>query len=92
MDKYSGSGIIPIIKDKNNIYHMVLFVSSIRNKQYPTLEDAGGCYEGINIKISAIRELKEECCVDGVQPRLVTVAGNPERDPRKHIVTIVYAV
>jgi hypothetical protein len=62
MDKYSGSGIIPIIRDSNNIYYMILFVSSIRNKHtiYPTLEDAGGGYEGTNIKISAIRELKEE--------------------------------
>jgi 8-oxo-dGTP diphosphatase len=47
---------------------------------------------GEDPKLACLRELKEECCVDGVQPRLVTVAGNPERDPRKHIVTIVYAV
>ena len=41
---------------------------------------------------SCIRELKEECCIDGAEPKLVCVAGKPERDPRKHIVSIVYHV
>ena len=57
----SGSGIVPIIKDSNNKYYFVLFKSIIRNKSINNLiEDAGGEYEGGNIKISAIRELKEE--------------------------------
>jgi len=58
---YCGSGIIPIIKDKNNKFYFVLFKSTIRKKNSINLiEDSGGKFEGKNIKISAIRELKEE--------------------------------
>jgi len=61
MKIYSGSGIIPIIKDKNNNYYLVLFKSTIRRTISDILiEDAGGQYEGDNIILSAIRELKEE--------------------------------
>jgi hypothetical protein len=61
MKKYSGSGIIPIIRDKRNNFYIVLFKSTIRKKGSESLlEDAGGKYEGDNIKVSAIRELKEE--------------------------------
>jgi hypothetical protein len=62
--KCTGSGIIPIIKASDNNYYFVLFKSIIR-KKYSTnsIEDAGGEYEGGNIKISAIRELKEESCL-----------------------------
>ena len=41
---------------------------------------------------SVIRELKEECCMDGASPELIMVAGAPDRDPRKHVVSIVYSV
>lgn len=59
-----------------------------------------GCYAfpggfvdyGEDPKHAVLRELKEECEVDGVEPQLITVAGNPARDPRKHIVTIAYHV
>ena len=39
-----------------------------------------------------MRELKEECCVEGVEPELICVAGDPDRDPRGHNVSIVYSV
>lgn len=39
-----------------------------------------------------IRELEEECGIIGTNPRLVTVRGDPQRDPRGHIVSIVYRV
>ena len=41
---------------------------------------------------ACLRELKEECNIEGYEPKLVTVAGNPKRDPRKHIISIVYHV
>ena len=28
----------------------------------------------------------------GYEPELITVAGKPDRDPRKHVISIVYAV
>jgi hypothetical protein len=62
--KCTGSGIIPIIKSLDNKYYLVLFKSIIRKKYLTnSIEDAGGEYEGGNIKISAIRELKEESCL-----------------------------
>jgi 8-oxo-dGTP diphosphatase len=47
---------------------------------------------GEDPKNAVLRELKEECSVDGLDPKLVTVHGDPARDPRKHIVTIAYHV
>lgn len=47
---------------------------------------------GEDPKKACLRELKEECSVDGIEPKLITVAGDPDRDPRKHVITIVYAV
>ena len=47
---------------------------------------------GEDPKNAVLRELKEECTVDGVEPKLVCVNGDPNRDPRKHIVTIAYHV
>ena len=41
---------------------------------------------------ACIRELKEETNMDGSIVELLTVKGDPQRDPRKHIVTIAYLV
>ena len=43
-------------------------------------------------KQGCIRELKEECSIEGKDPVLVTVAGAPQRDPRGHVISIVYYV
>ena len=37
-------------------------------------------------------ELKEETHLDGKDIELLAVRGNPDRDPRRHVVTIVYTV
>ena len=47
---------------------------------------------GEDPKVGVLRELQEECNVEGCQPELITVAGRPDRDPRKHVITIAYAV
>lgn len=47
---------------------------------------------GEDPKHAVVRELKEECSIEGVEPELITVAGAPDRDPRKHVVSIVYHV
>lgn len=39
-----------------------------------------------------IRELKEECSIEGKNPRLFDVRGAPGRDSRYHIVSILYWV
>jgi len=41
---------------------------------------------------AAVRELEEETGLTGTNPRLLMVMGDPERDPRKHIVSIVYEI
>ena len=41
---------------------------------------------------AVLRELKEEANLDGTNPVLLMVMGEPDRDPRKHIVSIVYEV
>ena len=41
---------------------------------------------------AAVRELKEETGLDGTNPKVLMVMGDPKRDPRKHIVSIVYEV
>ena len=41
---------------------------------------------------AVLRELEEETGLTGFNPELLMVMGNPERDPRKHIVSIVYSV
>ncbi|MEC7272445.1 MAG: NUDIX hydrolase [Candidatus Thermoplasmatota archaeon] len=41
---------------------------------------------------AVLRELKEEAGLDGTNPQLLMVMGDPTRDPRKHIVSIVYEV
>ena len=45
---------------------------------------------GEDPEMACIRELLEECSIEGTDPKLVCVAGEPSRDPRKHIVSIVY--
>ena len=48
--------------------------------------------EGEDPEVAVLRELSEETGVIGHDPRLVTVRGDPDRDPRKHIVSILYRV
>ena len=47
---------------------------------------------GEDPKDAAIRELAEETGLSGQMVGLVTVRGDPLRDPRKHVVSIVYEV
>ena len=43
-------------------------------------------------EVGCLRELEEECGIKGKGIELVTVAGNPKRDPRTHVISIVYHV
>lgn len=43
-------------------------------------------------KDACLRELHEECGIIGTHPQLITVVGDPQRDPRGHTVTIAYQV
>ena len=52
----------------------------------------GGIDEGESCAEAAFRELKEETGLDGKEPKLLMVMGDADRDPRKHIVSIVYEI
>ena len=41
---------------------------------------------------ACVRELREECGIEGTAPELVDVRGEPDRDARKHMISIVYKV
>ena len=43
-------------------------------------------------EVACVRELAEECNVVGANPVLLTVKGKPGRDPRYHMISIVYLV
>ena len=45
---------------------------------------------GERVEQAVTREMKEETNLDCEVGRLVTVASRPDRDPRKHCVTVVY--
>ncbi len=53
----------------------------------------GGFVEmGEDPENAVLRELIEETGVEGSNPELFAVRGSPNRDPRKHIVSIFYLV
>ena len=53
----------------------------------------GGFVEmGEDPETAVLRELSEETGIEGSEPELFAVRGDPDRDPRKHIVSIFYLV
>jgi len=42
--------------------------------------------------VACLRELKEECGVEGSFPILVDVRGKPDRDPRYHVISFFFLV
>lgn len=43
-------------------------------------------------QVGVLRELEEECSLKGSNVRLLDVRGAPDRDPRRHTVSIIYLV
>ena len=53
----------------------------------------GGFVEkGEDPQHAVLRELEEECGLEGKVIRLLCVRGSPDRDPRGHVVSIAYVV
>ena len=75
--------------------HEILLIERLRPPFKNHLAFPGGFVDyGEEPKDACIRELEEECTVKGDRDslKLVTVAGAPDRDPRRHTISIVYAV
>jgi 8-oxo-dGTP diphosphatase len=76
-----------------NDQHHILLITRGRPPFQGHYAFPGGFVDyGEDPKHAVLRELKEECSIEGVEPELITVAGAPDRDPRKHVVSIVYHV
>ena len=77
---------------RNNLAEVLL----IRRGRMPwkgKLAFPGGFVDyGENPETAVLRELREECGIDGRDPHLYSVKGRPDRDPRKHIVSVFYIV
>jgi 8-oxo-dGTP diphosphatase len=66
-------------------------------RKYPPMQGAwafpgGFVDQGEDPHDAALRELQEETGLVGTKAKLLMVMGDPDRDPRKHIVSIVYEV
>ena len=84
---------IVLRKHKNDNYHDILLVTRKHDPFKDHLAFPGGFVEyGEDPIKGCLRELKEETNLDGLDIELLTVRGDPKRDPRKHVVTIVYIV
>ena len=84
---------IVLRKHKDDNLHDILLVTRGHDPFAGRLAFPGGFVNyGEDPKDGCIRELKEETNLDGKGIELLTVAGNPKRDPRRHVVSIVYIV
>ena len=83
-----------VTRATQNSSHQILLITRGRDPFQGHYAFPGGFVDyGEDPKVGVVRELKEECSIDAVgEPELITVAGKPDRDPRKHIVSIVYHV
>jgi 8-oxo-dGTP diphosphatase len=84
---------IVLRKHKSDPYHDILLVTRGNYPEEGKLAFPGGFVDyGENPENGCIRELKEETELDGKNIELLTVRGDPKRDPRRHIVSIFYVV
>lgn len=94
-----GGYLVPSLAADNVIFRnkegklQVLLVTRGHDPYAGRLAFPGGFVEyNEDPKHACIRELKEECNIEGVEPKLLTISGDPARDPRGHVVSIIYRV
>jgi len=80
-----------VTREKENNEHEILLITRGKDPFKGHYAFPGGFVDYNEDPVNAVlRELKEECLVEGARPELICVNGDPKRDPRKHIVTIAY--
>ena len=80
-------------KHKNDDFHDILLVTRGNDPEKGKLAFPGGFVDyGEDPEHGCLRELKEETELIGKDVELLTVRGNPKRDPRRHVVSIIYTV
>ena len=73
--------------------HWLLMITRGKEPYKGRLGFPGGHIDyGEDPKTACLRELREECNVEGFEPELFEVRGKPERDPRYHMISIFYLV
>jgi 8-oxo-dGTP diphosphatase len=78
---------------KNSSGHEILLITRLHDPFKGALAFPGGFVDyNEDPEVACLRELDEECGLKGKSVELVTVAGNPKRDPRKHVISIAYHV
>jgi 8-oxo-dGTP diphosphatase len=97
LTEFSGPNLatdsVCLRKHKDNNFHDILLITRLKDPYKGRYAFPGGFVDyNEDPAVACMRELKEECNLDGISQKLITVAGNPKRDPRKHIVSFVYEV
>jgi len=82
-----------VVRGGKNDNHEILLITRLNDPFKGALAFPGGFVDyNEDPEVACLRELLEECGIKGKSVELVTVAGNPSRDPRKHIISIAYQV
>lgn len=89
----TAADAIVIKKDKDSGDYMVLLITRKKETFHGKYAYPGGHIDyGEDPVEACVRELKEECGIDGANPELHCVRGKPDRDPRYHMISIFYFV
>lgn len=61
-----------------------------RNPPYGFAIPGGFAEYGLSLEDNAIKEAKEETCLDIIIIKLLGIYSKPDRDPRGHMISVVY--
>ena len=95
--KFTGPSLatdaLVLRKHKTDDFHDILLITRGKDPFKGKMAFLGGFVDyNEEPLVGCLRELEEECNLHGKNPELVTVCGDPKRDPRKHIVTFCYKI
>ena len=95
--KFTGPSLttdaLVLRKHTTDEYHDILLITRKKDPYKGKMAFPGGFVDYNEEPLAGcLRELDEECSLKGTNPELVAIAGDPKRDPRKHIVTFCYKV